>query len=172
MWATDFDIDDDRVVEIDQWPRMRRRLVQCAAVPRLAGSDGAMNLGVTSVAAPKAASSRTPRDTPHGAAGRVRRKARGTLDAGAVTDVGRDQTNLATRALSNPPGGGSARVCPSDRCPRRRRCEGRVQPSHCVSNRRRSTLAITEEGRTQSTPTRSARSPVAVGCGALASDSM
>src|SRR5215467_16382724 len=39
---------------------------------------------------------------------------------------------------------------PSDRCPRRRRCEGRVQPSHRLSDRRRSTLAITEEGCTWS----------------------
>src|SRR2546430_1850992 len=58
-----FDIDDNRVVDIDQvidrigkerWPAMRRG-------PPRRRVRGAMNFGVTSVAAPNAASSRTAR---------------------------------------------------------------------------------------------------------------
>src|SRR3979490_1576768 len=58
-----FDINDDRVVDIDQVVGGigEERLPTWAPVHRAAGSAGETNLGTTSVAAPKAASSSTAR---------------------------------------------------------------------------------------------------------------
>jgi hypothetical protein len=53
-----------------------------------------MNLGVTSVAAPNAASSRTARYSSTPAAYRVRRQPRSTIDPGALADVGPDQAGV------------------------------------------------------------------------------
>src|SRR3954452_19510517 len=53
-----------------------------------------MNFGVTSVAAPNAASSRTARYSSTRAAGCVRWQARGALDTRAVAGLGRDQAGV------------------------------------------------------------------------------
>ena len=61
-----------------------------------------MNLGVTSLAAPNAASSRTARysSTARPAASGGGRQPRGTFDAGAVAGVGLDQTGVDGKALA------------------------------------------------------------------------
>lgn len=53
--------EDDRVLDVDQVVRRvgKKAWPPCAPVQRAAGSEGDTNFGVTSVAAPKAASSRT-----------------------------------------------------------------------------------------------------------------
>jgi hypothetical protein len=56
-----------------------------------------MNFGVTSLAAPNAASSRAARYSP---TGRGRRQTRGALDAIAVTGVGLDQTGIDGKTLA------------------------------------------------------------------------
>jgi len=71
-----------------------------SAVRRVAGSAGAMNFGVSSLAAPNAASSRTARysSTARPAASGGRPAA--PLDAGAVAGVGLDQAGIDGKAFT------------------------------------------------------------------------